>query len=112
MLFQLVAAVLTCVALDGDTIRCNGETIRLQNVDTAELHGRCEYEIRLAQLAKEFTSHRLTEGAIQIIVDRSHPRDRYGRTIAWVKISGIDLGEELIAAGLARPWQGRRQTWC
>jgi micrococcal nuclease len=92
---QLVAAAIACVAVDGDTIKCGAETIRLQNIDAAEIHGRCAYEIDLAQRAKSFTTRRLSEGEIEIVVDRSHPRDRHGRTIAWVKIAGRDLGEDL-----------------
>lgn len=112
MLEQLVAATLACVAIDGDTIKCGNEMVRLQNIDAAEIHGRCTFETDLAQRAKAFTARRLTEGEIEIVVDRSHPRDRHGRTIAWVKIGGQDLGEELMAAGLARPWEGRRRPWC
>ncbi len=106
------AAAIACVAVDGDTIKCGNETIRLQNIDAAEIHGRCPYETDLAQRAKSFTARRLTEGEIEIVVDRSYPRDRHGRTIAWVKIAGRDLGEDLMAAGLARPWEGRRKPWC
>jgi micrococcal nuclease len=40
------------------------------------------------------------------------PRDRYGRTLARVAVGGADLGEALIAAGLARRWDGRRRPWC
>jgi micrococcal nuclease len=109
---QLAAAAIACIAIDGDTIKCAGETIRLQNVDAAEIHGRCAYETDMAQRAKTFTSRRLSEGDIEIVVDRKHPRDRHGRTIAWVIISGRDLGEDLVAAGLARRWEGRRRPWC
>ncbi len=112
MLSQIAAVAFACIAIDGDTIKCGSETIRLQNVDTAELHGRCQSETDLAHRAKAFTARRLAEGSIEIVVDRSHPRDRHGRTIAWVKVAGRDLGEELIAAGLARPWEGRRRSWC
>jgi len=113
MLFEVIlVSQLVCISIDGDTIMCGGETIRLQNVDAAEIHGRCAYETDLAQRAKAFISRRLTEGEIEIIVDRSHPRDRHGRTIASVRIAGRDLGEDLMAAGLARPWEGRRKPWC
>jgi micrococcal nuclease len=29
-----------------------------------------------------------------------------------VLIDGRDLGETLIAEGVARPWRGRREPWC
>ena len=39
----------------------------------------------------------------------AHPtgrRDRYGRIVARIEIDGVDLGERLIARGLAQPWRG------
>ncbi len=39
-------------------------------------------------------------------------KDRYGRTLATVSVDGQDVGEILIAEGLARPWTGHRQPWC
>ena len=36
----------------------------------------------------------------------------YRRTLALVRVNGIDVGEQLIAEGAARRWMGRRQPWC
>ena len=101
-----------CRAVDGDTIECGAARIRLLNIDTPELHGKCAAEIDLAQRAQAFTAARLALGAPEIIVDAKRPRDRYGRTLAWVRAEGRDIGEDLIAAGLARRWDGRRRAWC
>ena len=38
--------------------------------------------------------------------------DRYGRVLATVRRDDEDLGAALIAAGLARAWRGRRESWC
>lgn len=35
-----------------------------------------------------------------------------GRTLAVVWVGGQDVGEVLVAEGLARAWGGRREPWC
>ena len=72
--------------------------MRLENVDTPEIHGACQAEVDLAHRAKAFTDAAL-DRAIPTI-ERIGRVDRYGRTIARVRIDGADLGELLIAAGL------------
>jgi endonuclease YncB( thermonuclease family) len=103
-----------CSAVDGDTIRCGRERIRISNIDTPELgsHARCAAEAELADRAKRFTAERLAAGPIEIRRDVERPRDRYGRTLATVRAQEADLGEALVAAGLARRWDGRRHPWC
>ncbi|WP_290897841.1 thermonuclease family protein [Hoeflea sp.] len=44
---------------------------------------------------------------------RQDRTDRYGRTLACVYADGRDVAKALIAAGLARPYDGgRREGWC
>jgi micrococcal nuclease len=39
--------------------------------------------------------------------------DKYGRAVREVRINGRDVGEAMIAAGLARSYAGeKRQGWC
>ena len=39
--------------------------------------------------------------------------DRYGRRLARLTLDGTDVADPLIAAGLARPYEGgRRDGWC
>jgi endonuclease YncB( thermonuclease family) len=97
-------------AIDGDTIEIDGERIRLENVDTPEVKGKCDAERMLAQVAKSFTQAAIDRGPITI--QRIARKDQYGRSIAWVKIDGQDLGQMLIDAGLARKWTGKRRSWC
>jgi micrococcal nuclease len=104
-----------CRAIDGDTVACGAETVRVSNIDTAEMppHARCEFEADLARRAKAATAAMLAAGPVEIQRDQARPRDRYGRTLARVRLaSGQDLGQALIAAGLARAWDGRRRPWC
>lgn len=101
------------VAVDGDSLleTTTGERIRLENIDAPELHGRCPAETELAYRAKAMTGWLIRQGATVKPVGRL---DRYGRTLALVDIRGAgDLGEQLVRAGLARPYHGgRRLPWC
>ncbi len=38
--------------------------------------------------------------------------DRYGRTLAAIRVEGHDVGDILVSEGLARTWAGRREPWC
>lgn len=97
--------------LDGDTFKLNGETIRVQNIDSPEISPcRCQLECDLGYRAKEF-AERFLEGG-PIVLERASRRDKYNRVLARVSVDGADLGEALIAAGLARKWEGRRRPWC
>jgi endonuclease YncB( thermonuclease family) len=51
MLPEIVLAA-ALLAIDGDTIEIQGERIRLENVDTPELNGKCDAEKMLARVAK------------------------------------------------------------
>jgi endonuclease YncB( thermonuclease family) len=39
-------------------------------------------------------------------------KDQYGRTLAVVTVGGRNLGDALVAEGLARTWSGRPERWC
>jgi micrococcal nuclease len=102
------------IARDGDTIVAPWrEVIRIANIDTAEMNCRCAAECTLAYQAKAATAHALWLGSQVTLVPYTRPRDRYGRTLAYVVIDGRDLGKWLIGQGLARPYDGgRRDSWC
>ena len=93
---------------DGDTFRA---TFRIENIDTPEIKGACAAEKALAERARAYTEAWLAKGHVVI---RQTGVDRYKRVLARVsrETTGEDLGEALIAAGLARPWKGRREKWC
>lgn len=94
---------------DGDTFR---GTFRIANIDTPEINGKCQAERQLAGKAREFTKAWLAMG--KVTMRQEHPRgiDPYGRVLVLVDRNGEDLGEALIAAGLARKWDGKRRPWC
>ena len=96
---------------DGDTIRIGDERIRILNIDAPEMGGgaECEAERMLALASKDRLTAILATGELEI--DRQG-QDRFGRTLAMIRVSGTDVGEMLIAAHVAVPWAGRQHDWC
>lgn len=98
---------------DGDTMRLgmtnDAEAIRILNIDTPEIEGACPYEIDLAFRAKERLAQLIANQPVEIVRDSL---DQYGRTLAVLRINGQDVGDQLVAEGLARTWTGRREPWC
>jgi micrococcal nuclease len=113
----LLAAALTICApgprdncvVDGDTWWIDGEKFRLADIDAPELQGRCASETALAIRARDRLQSLLN--AAEPVVQR-RGKDRYGRTLARVTVSGRDVGAVLVAEGLARAYEGRRRPWC
>jgi micrococcal nuclease len=107
-----LAAVLSlamCRVVDGDGLNCQGERIRLVDIDAPELAGRCPEERALALRSRDRLLELLNSGEVTI---ERRGQDRYGRTLSRVRVKGIDIGEQLVAEGLARAWTGRREGWC
>lgn len=96
---------------DGDTFRIGAEAVRIVNIDTPEIgdKARCDAEERLAELAKARLVELLAGQDVEILRDG---RDKYGRTLAVVRVGARDVGDALVAEGLARTWTGRREPWC
>lgn len=99
--------------IDGDTFRYNGERIRVADIDTPEVHGQCDAEIRLAAQATNRMRALLNEGPFELRpLASGRDRDRYGRKLRIVTRNGRSLGDQLVREGLARTWSGHREPWC
>ncbi|WP_420337157.1 thermonuclease family protein [Roseibium sp.] len=122
MASHIAVAVLLCASVcqqetlriwDGDSFligkQSGAEKVRIENIDTPEIDGACAYERRLAVEAKERVADLVENQKVQVV---RKGRDKYGRTLARVLVNGEDVGLRLVAEGLARPWEGRRQPWC
>jgi len=114
MIFVALTLALTSpqiIVIDGDTLKTQtGERIRLLAVDTPEIRGKCRAEKMLARLAKTQVQDWVSEA--QTITIERQGKDRYGRTLARVKLDGVDLSDALIAAGLATKWPKPKGGWC
>jgi len=107
---------------DGDTLTVRARIwlgqvvdtkVRLAGVDAPELRGRCPRERRLARAARQFVREKIGD---QRVILRDIRFGKYaGRVVARVfTIGGEDVAKALIAAGLGRPYRGRRRrgAWC
>lgn len=100
-----------CVLLDEDitiTVR-----VRLADVDTPEINGKCEREIEMALRARDRLAELLPVGSTVDLRDVAD--DKYlGRIDARVFTSdGRDVSRILINEKLGRPYDGgRRDSWC
>jgi endonuclease YncB( thermonuclease family) len=92
-----------CV-VDGDTLWWEGEKIRIAEIDTPEMNGRCPAETARARQAQARLVQLLN--ARQVSFERVGT-DRYGRTLA----NFGSVSEALIREGLARRW-GDQRGWC
>lgn len=117
-------AMIVCASLsvvDGDTIKCNGQNMRLlgegvvnvRGIDTPELgrDAKCNKERRLAHLAKSRLETLIVDQEIRI---EAKGTDRYGRPLVNLYLpNGSEAGQQLLREGFAREWRkGRRIDWC
>lgn len=100
----MIAALLACslTAIDGDTLRCGRERIRLLGIDAPEMPGHCRRGRQCVEgdpiAAKVALAAAIARGPATI---ERRGRDRYGRTLARVSVSGVDLSEHMVRTGHA-----------
>lgn len=130
-LFCLASICQNCLAtpvrvkyiVDGDTfvgdVLLKDETevlsvkVRIRNVDTPELHGNCESEIRRAEYAKQRLEELIPINSIVEI--KNIKNDKYaGRIDANVYDSAErDVGLVLVKEKVGRAYNGeKRKSWC
>jgi endonuclease YncB( thermonuclease family) len=108
---RALAAPAPIRVIDGDTFDHGGERIRIADIDTPELRGRCDAEEALARRARQRLETLLREGPFELR-RLGRDEDRYDRKLRVVIRDGRSLGDRLVAEGLARTWTGRREPWC
>ena len=106
--------------VDGDTVDVRARIwlgqsltvrVRIEGVDAPETRSDCEDERRLAITAREFLTRRLLNREITLL--RVVYGKFGGRVRADISDAAGDVGQALLAAGLARPYHGeRREPWC
>ena len=93
-----------CIAIDGDTLVCNHQKVRLTNVYAAELNETGGYA------AKRRLQTVIGSGEVTL---RPFGHDRYGRTLAEVYVNGRRIEQADIGprAGRGSQWHGERHAW-
>ena len=101
-----------CV-VDGDTIRFAGTKVRIEDIDTPEIHDyKCESELERGLRAKSRLLELINEGPFSIVSNGGDDVDQYDRKLRHLTRNGLSLGELLIDEGLARRYAGGRRSWC
>ncbi|WP_082438732.1 MULTISPECIES: thermonuclease family protein [unclassified Sphingomonas] len=99
-----VALACQLVAIDGDTLRCDRERIRLLAIDAPELPGHC----RRGRRCVPGDPYASTRSLAEMLSGRAEiarvARDRYGRTLARVRVNGVDLSDYQLRTGAAQRW--------
>ena len=101
----------TCV-VDGATVWLQGELFLFQGYDVPRIKGDLcggDQEVALGKKAANRLLRILNSGGLfmhRVGVDEE------GRTLAKLYISGRDVGEIIVAAGLARRVPDGRKFWC
>ena len=93
--------------LDGDTIVVDGVHVRVIGVDTPEVAHRDSRAACGGDDAAAFVRRALLGQRVRLAIG-VEPHDRYGRTLAGVRVAsgplaGADLADTLADRGLARP---------
>ena len=107
--------------IDGDTVRVRvtvwlGQSletlVRIKGIDTPEKRSQCDHEKQQADKARQRLSSLI--GDRNIILYDIHAGKYAGRVLAAVRtLDGQDIAENMLAAGLARPYHGKkRHSWC
>lgn len=107
--------------IDGDTFRAdiNGwpdiigkdMPIRIRGIDAPEIRGACPNERVLAQMAKQYLADHLADAKTIELSDIE--RGSFFRLVATVIVDGVDIGDSIRSAGLARRYRrGAPNPWC
>ena len=106
---------------DGDTLRVNIDSfpdivgknirIRIKGIDAPEIKGKCQTEIDLAIMARDYLRNAINQSS-QIEL-RNIERGKYFRIVGELYIDGENISKGLIKEKLAYIYQGgRKRSWC
>jgi endonuclease YncB( thermonuclease family) len=93
--------------IDGDTLDCAGERIRLVGIDAPEMPGHCRAGRRCVDGDPHAAKSALQAFAASGLSCAPDGQDSYGRTLARCQADGRDASCALIASGHAEARYGR-----
>ena len=106
---------------DGDTLRVNIDSfpdivgknirIRIKGIDAPEIKGKCQKEIDLAIMARDYLRNAINQSS-QIEL-RNIERGKYFRIVGELYIDGENISKSLIKEKLAYIYHGgKKRSWC
>ncbi|MBY4613639.1 thermonuclease family protein [Rhizobium redzepovicii] len=123
----MIAGLIICASLtavDGDTVKCDGQNMRLlgegvpfvSGIDTPEIgsHAKCIKERKLALIAKGRLKELLAEKGLRIVSSGAVDRTPSHRPLVNIyRTNGEEIGKKLLREGFARTWSPKqRNDWC
>lgn len=96
-LFAAPAFAQAATAIDGDTLKIGGRSVRIHGIDAPEMKQRCG-DWPAGDLAQEALAALVTGRTVRC---EGRGNDRYGRMLASCKVDGLDLGAEMVRSGMA-----------
>jgi len=106
---------------DGDTLRVNIDSfpdivgknirIRIKGIDAPEIKGKCQTEIDLAIMARDYLRNAINQSS-QIEL-RNIERGKYFRIVGELYIDGENISKGLIKEKLVYIYHGgKKRSWC
>ncbi len=106
--------------IDGDTVLVSARPwpqqtvsvmVRIRGIDTPEIHAKCETARQLALAAKDVLTEALSAGNGRLSPSSISGDKYFGRVVADISFdNGHDAAAVMLAAGLARPYDGGRKA--
>ncbi len=120
------SALMTCKklkAVDGDTVKCDGQNLRdmgsgapdISGYDTPEIwSNKCDFELELARKAKKRMAVLLKTPGLKIYDSGQVDDTEEHRPLVWIIMpDGRTVGDILMSEGLARIWlPDHKNDWC
>jgi endonuclease YncB( thermonuclease family) len=87
-----LAPQVSCTVIDGDTLRCGSERVRLLGIDAPELPGHCQQGRNCAS-GDPYASTESLRSALELgpVTIQRFGKDHYGRTLALARAGRTDL---------------------
>ncbi|SCB62306.1 nuclease homologue [Rhizobium aethiopicum] len=123
----MIAGLILCASLtavDGDTVKCDGQNMRLlgegvpfaSGIDTPEIgsNAKCLKERKLALIAKGRLKELLAEKGLRVVFSGAVDKTQSHRPLVNIyRANGEEIGKRLLQEGLARMWSPKRRIdWC
>jgi endonuclease YncB( thermonuclease family) len=103
---------INCV-FEGDTIVHNRIKIRLEDIDAPSIRSyKCQAEYELGRQATLRLLELLNLGPFDVVQVGQRAVDRIGRPLRTLYRDRKSIGMQLVAEGLAHPWEGHSHNWC
>jgi endonuclease YncB( thermonuclease family) len=123
MIAELIVCA-TLTAVDGDTVKCDGQNMRLlgegvpfvSGIDTPEIgsHAKCLKERKPALIAKgRIRSFWLKKGLRVVFGGAADKTQTHRPLVNIYRRDGEEIGKKLLQEGSAREWRPKqRNDWC